>query len=84
MRHDKIERAERRTFPAPDGTTVPVNYSVRKTPEGWKAWDVVIEGISYVKSFRDDFGAEIDAKGIDEVIDRLQKGENPVKKAGAT
>ena len=40
-----------------DGTMVAVNYSLRRTPEGWKAWDVVIEGISYVKSFRDDFGA---------------------------
>jgi len=31
------------------GDKVPVNFSLRKTPEGWKAWDVVIEGISYVK-----------------------------------
>jgi len=29
-----------------------VNYSLRKTPDGWKAWDVSIEGISYVQSFR--------------------------------
>ena len=36
--------------------------------DGWKAWDVTIEGISYVKSFREDFGAEIDGKGLDAVI----------------
>jgi phospholipid transport system substrate-binding protein len=60
-----------------DGTVVPVNYALHQTDQGWKAWDVVIEGISYVKSFRDDFGAEIDQKGIDEVIDRLQKGAKP-------
>ena len=54
------------------GDKVPVNFSLRKTPEGWKAWDVVIEGISYVKSFRTDFGAEIQAKGLDEVINRLE------------
>lgn len=59
-----------------NGQKVPVNYSLRKTPQGWKAWDVVIEGISYVKSFREDFGAEIDQKGLDAVINRLasQKG----------
>jgi ABC-type transporter MlaC component len=34
---------------------------------------VVIEGISYVKSFRTDFGTEIQQKGLDEVIDRLEK-----------
>jgi ABC-type transporter MlaC component len=33
---------------------------------------VIIEGISYVKSFREDFGAEIDQKGLDAVIQRLE------------
>lgn len=55
-----------------DGTPVPVNWSLRRTPEGWKAWDVTIEGISYVKNFRTDFGAEIDQKGLDAVIQRLE------------
>lgn len=55
-----------------DGTMVPVNYSLRRTPQGWKAWDVTIEGISYVRNFRTDFGAEIDQKGIDAVIQRLE------------
>jgi phospholipid transport system substrate-binding protein len=54
------------------GAKIPVNFSLRKTPEGWKAWDVVIEGISYVKSFRTDFSAEIQQKGLDEVIKRLE------------
>jgi phospholipid transport system substrate-binding protein len=55
------------------GEKVPVNFSLRKTPEGWKAWDVVIEGISYVKSFRTDFASEIQQKGLDDVITRLEK-----------
>ncbi len=54
------------------GEKVPVNFSLRKTDAGWKAWDVVIEGISYVKSFRTDFAAEIQQKGLDEVINRLE------------
>ena len=54
------------------GEKVPVNFSLRKTDTGWKAWDVVIEGISYVKSFRTDFAAEIQQKGLDEVINRLE------------
>jgi phospholipid transport system substrate-binding protein len=55
------------------GEKVPVNFSLRKTPDGWKAWDVVIEGISYVKSFRTDFASEIQQKGLDDVITRLEK-----------
>jgi phospholipid transport system substrate-binding protein len=54
------------------GEGVPVNFSLRKTETGWKAWDVVIEGISYVKSFRTDIGAEVQQKGLDEVINRLE------------
>jgi len=54
------------------GVQVAVNYTLRRTDDGWKAYDVIIEGISYVKSFRDDFGAEIDQKGLDEVINRLE------------
>jgi phospholipid transport system substrate-binding protein len=62
----------RTTVKRSNGQAVPVNYSLRLTDKGWKAWDVVIEGISYVKSFREDFGAEIDQKGIDAVIERLE------------
>jgi phospholipid transport system substrate-binding protein len=60
-----------------NGTTVPVIYVLHKTPEGWKAWDVKIEGISYVKSFRDDFAAQIEQKGLEAVISRLESGARP-------
>jgi phospholipid transport system substrate-binding protein len=67
-----------------NGTIVPVNYTLHKTDEGsWKAWDVVIEGVSYVKSFQTDFGSEIDQKGIDEVIKRLQAQANSSSSAKA-
>jgi len=66
-----------------DGSQVTVNYSLRRGDQGWKAWDVIIEGISYVKSFRDDFSSEIDQKGLDEVIARLEAGETPGAIKGA-
>jgi phospholipid transport system substrate-binding protein len=55
------------------GEKVAVNFSLHKTDSGWKAWDVIIDGISYVKSFRTDFAAEIQQKGLDEVISRMEK-----------
>ncbi len=63
-----------------NGEKVPVNFSLHKTPTGWKAWDVVIEGISYVKSFRTDFGSEVEQKGLEEVITRLEH-QNASRKA---
>lgn len=55
-----------------DGNEVPVNYSMRETPAGWRVYDVRIEGISYVQNYRNQFNAEIGAKGIDAVIARLE------------
>ena len=55
-----------------NGQRIPVNYSLRKTPQGWKAYDVTIEGVSYVKSFRTDFSSEIQQKGLEAVIQRLE------------
>ena len=60
-----------------NGDRVSVNYYMRKTPQGWKAWDVVIDGISYVNSYRTDFGEQIEQQGIESVIKRLQSGEKP-------
>lgn len=62
----------RSTVRRDNGSLVQVNYSLRKTDAGWKAYDVQIEGVSYVKSFRTDFGAEIQQKGLEAVIQRLE------------
>jgi phospholipid transport system substrate-binding protein len=65
----------RTTVHTRSGSNVKVDYSMRKSDSGeWKAIDVVIEGISYVTSFREDFGSEIDQKGLDALLDRLEKG----------
>jgi phospholipid transport system substrate-binding protein len=66
-----------------NGSRVPVNFSMRKTSGGWKAYDVTIEGISYVKSFRTDFGSEVEQKGLDAVIKRLESQNAGAKKTAA-
>jgi phospholipid transport system substrate-binding protein len=55
-----------------NGTKVAVNYSMRKVNDAWKAWDVVIDGISYVKSYREDYGAQVQQQGLDAVIQQLE------------
>jgi phospholipid transport system substrate-binding protein len=55
-----------------DGTRVPVFYTLRATPAGWKAWDVTIEGISWVRNFRNDVGAEVEQRGLEALITRLE------------
>ncbi|WP_062536520.1 MlaC/ttg2D family ABC transporter substrate-binding protein [Mizugakiibacter sediminis] len=56
-----------------DGKTVSVDYAFRKTRDGdWKAYDVIIEGISYVSNYRNQVDAEIKKEGIDGLITRLE------------
>jgi phospholipid transport system substrate-binding protein len=81
---DAQNASVRTTVRSSDGSQVAVNYSLHRTDQGWKAWDIVIEGISYVKSFRDDFDSEIGQKGLDEVIKRLEAGETPAAIKGAS
>lgn len=56
----------------PAGSTVPVSYIMRETPAGWKVYDVRIEGISYVQNYRNQFNAEVSARGLDALIRRLE------------
>jgi phospholipid transport system substrate-binding protein len=54
-----------------DGSTYHVVYYMRPTPQGWKIVDVLAEGVSYVRTYRTDFGAEVRERGLDALIERL-------------
>ena len=60
-----------------NGAPVSVIYYLHRTQQGWKAWDVHIDGISYVMSYRQDFQSQIAQQGLDSVINRLEHGEKP-------
>ena len=52
---------------------VPVEYAMRKTPAGWMIYDITVDGISLVLTYRDEFGRIIKASGIDGLISRLKE-----------
>jgi phospholipid transport system substrate-binding protein len=56
-----------------DGKVVPVDYAFRKSRDGqWKAYDVIIEGISYVTNYRNQVAAEIAKTSLDALTTRLE------------
>ena len=56
-----------------DGKTLNVDYAFRKTQDGqWKAYDVIIEGISYVTNYRNQVGEEVQKSSLDALITRLE------------
>lgn len=75
--HDATATTVRTKIRRSDGAKIDVYYELHKTPQGWKAWNVVIEGVSYVYSLQKDFESQIEGQGIDAVIKRLESGEKP-------
>lgn len=57
------------------GSRVPVDYVFRKRGDDWKVFDVIVEGISYVTTFRNQVGEEIRNLGFDRMLARIQAGE---------
>jgi phospholipid transport system substrate-binding protein len=55
-----------------DGTNVSVYYTLVNKKPGWMMFDVMIEGVSYVRNFRAEFDSEIGASSLDAVIARLE------------
>lgn len=55
-----------------DGTDVSVNYTLVSHDDSWMMFDVMIEGVSYVRNFRAEFDSEIRATSLDAVIARLE------------
>jgi phospholipid transport system substrate-binding protein len=56
-----------------DGKLVSIDYAFRKSRSGdWKAYDVIIEGISYITNYRNQVDAEIRKVGIEQLIKNLE------------
>ena len=55
------------------GPPIDINYSLEKTPEGWKFYDIVVGGASLVVTYRSQFSAEVAKNGIDGLIALLQR-----------
>jgi phospholipid transport system substrate-binding protein len=55
------------------GALVPVDYRLHQTAEDWKIFDVVVDGVSYVRIYHDDTDAEVTQKGLDGAIARLER-----------
>lgn len=52
---------------------VPVEYSMKKTPDGWKIFDIAVEGVSLVLTYRAEFDNITRTSGVDGLIKRLQQ-----------
>ena len=56
----------------PGGQPVTLDYSMEKTANGWKVYDVMVGGVSLVANYRTEFANTVRASGIDGLIKDLQ------------
>jgi phospholipid transport system substrate-binding protein len=69
--HSGGEVLVRTVVEQPEGTSIPVDYAMRREGEQWKVFDVVIDGASLVVDYRGEFAEEIERYGMDELLKRL-------------
>jgi phospholipid transport system substrate-binding protein len=55
----------------PGQPPVSIDYSMGKTPAGWKAYDVTVGGVSLVTNYRDEFTQQVQTGGVDGLIRSL-------------
>lgn len=68
---DATEATIQTTITKPGTQPIPVNYEMKKADSGWKAYDIFIEGVSMVMSYRGTFSTQIEQNGIDGLIKTL-------------
>jgi phospholipid transport system substrate-binding protein len=78
------EATVRNQFLRPGGKPILIDYSMRKTDSGWKIYDIVVEGVSLVLTYRSEFDAVVKQEGVDGLIKRLGQKNTPAPAIGGT
>jgi len=69
----------RNRYLSPGHPPVSVDYAMHLTPQGWKIYDVVVDGVSIVLAFRSEFAQVVRQSGIDGLLARLTEKNQPAR-----
>ena len=83
-KQDPEETVVRTQFVRAGGQPLPIDFSMRKTDQGWKVFDITVEGVSLVLTYRSEFDAVVKQEGIDGLIKRLASKNIPAAGVGGT
>jgi phospholipid transport system substrate-binding protein len=81
---DPEDTTVRTQFNRPGGQPLPIDFAMRKTDQGWKVYDITVEGVSLVLTYRSEFDAVVKQEGIDGLIKRLTQKNIPPAAVGGT
>jgi phospholipid transport system substrate-binding protein len=66
------------------GKPVGFDYAMRKTDQGWKIYDIVVEGVSLVLTYRSEFDSVVKQSGVDGLIKALSSKNAPAAAVGGS
>jgi phospholipid transport system substrate-binding protein len=75
----KDEATVRTQFTRAGGKPLPIEFQMRKTGPDWKVYDISVEGISLVLTYRSEFDNVVRQEGIEGLIKRLTQKNSPAK-----
>ena len=81
---DPEETIVRTQFVRPGGQPLPIDFSMHQTQEGWKVYDITVEGVSLVLTYRSEFDAIVKQQGIDGLIKALATKNIPAAAVGGS
>jgi len=85
MKPGDTEATVHNTFKrAGGGAPVGFDYSMHKTEQGWKIYDIVVEGVSLVLTYRSEFDNVVKQQGIDGLIKALASKNTPAAAVGGS
>ena len=79
MKPDDTEVTVRNQFIRAGGKPVAVDYQMLKKDAGWKIYDISVEGVSLVLTYRSEFDTIVKQQGIEGLIKRLAERNTPPK-----
>jgi len=82
-KQDPEDTTVRTQFVRAGGQPLPIEFHMRQADKTWKVYDIVVEGVSLVITYRSEFAAVVKQEGIDGLIKRLAQKNTPAAVGGS-
>jgi len=77
MKAGETDVAVRNQYIKPGQKPVQVDYQMHKVGDGWKIYDIIVEGVSLVLTYRSEFDQVVKDSGVDGLIKRISQKNEP-------
>ena len=77
MKAGETDVTVRNHYLRPGARPVQLDYAMRKVGERWMIYDIIVEGVSLVLTYRSEFDVAMKQEGIDGLIRRIAQKNDP-------